>query len=244
VEDIRYGTSSIITSERYTNLTLKLALIDVILLNNRLEDILTPSLHWSRRFEYPYIYHEGKIATSTRLRILDVGAGLNPFQVLLSVLGHFVVSLDQDICSVMKLCKIIDRFKGLKLYPCLGDAFQIPFKQNFFDRVICISVIEHILDYLNPTFDLKLSYLILNTLLCDLVRVVKPGGKICITFDVDLSGRYHLSLDEVKILGKILRTKIPPLPEDALISDKTVLGSLFAHNKTVLAMILKKKKAQ
>jgi len=100
------------------------------------------------------------------------------------------------------------------------------------DLVICISVIEHILDYLNPAFDLNLSYLILKALLCELVRVTKPGGKVCITLDVDLSGRLHLNLNEVYLLGKILFTKIPQLPKEMLISDETVLGSLFAHNKT------------
>jgi SAM-dependent methyltransferase len=242
VENICWGSSTLITSEKYINLTLNLALIDLTLLNNRLRNNLIPSLHWSRRFEYPFIYHQCEVEKYTRLRILDVGAGLNPFQVLLSMLGHFVVSLDLDLKSIMKLCKIVSKFKGLKIYPCLADAFQISntFKENFFDRVICISVIEHILDYLNPVFDLNLSYLILKALLCELVHVTKPGGKICITLDVDLSGRSHLNLNEVNILSRILDTKIPHLPQDVLISNKTALGSLFAHNKTVLAIILRK----
>jgi hypothetical protein len=72
------------------------------------------------------------------------------------------------------------------------------------------------------------------------VHVTKPGGKICITLDVDLSRRSHLNLNEVNILSRILDTKIPHLPQDVLISNKTALGSLFAHNKTVLAIILRK----
>jgi SAM-dependent methyltransferase len=241
VENICWGSSTLITSERYVNLTLNLTLIDLALLNNRLIGNLTPSLHWSRRFEYSFIYDQCEVTKSTRLRILDVGAGLNPLQILLSMLGHIVVSLDSDIKTITKLCKIVSKFKGLKIYPCLADAFSIPFKENFFDRVICISVIEHILDYLNPTFDLNLSYLILKTLLCEMIRLTKPGGKICITLDVDLSGKLHLNLNEINILGKILHTKIPPLQENTLISDKTILGNLFAYNKTVLAIILRKK---
>jgi len=132
VENICWGSSTLITSEKYVNLTLSLALIDLALLNNRLGGNMIPSLHWSRRFEYPFIYHQCEATKSTKLRILDVGAGLNPLQILLSMLGHFVISLDLDTKCVMKLCKIVSKFKGLKIYPCLADAFQIPFKENFF----------------------------------------------------------------------------------------------------------------
>jgi len=239
VENICWASQTLEASKEYTSLTLILTLIDLTLLNNRLSANLVPSLHWSRRFEYPFVYYHCDVAEYTKLRILDVGAGLNPFQILLSMLGHHVVSLDSNIKYVMKLCKIVSKLRS-KVYPCLADAFQIPFKENFFDRVICISVIEHILDYLNPAFDLNLSYLILKALMCELARVTKPGGKICITFDVDLSGRRHLNLSEVNILSRILRVKIPSLPKDALISDKMAFGSLFGHNKTVLAIILRK----
>jgi len=178
----------------------------------------------------------------TKLRILDAGAGLNPFQILLAVLGHFVVSLDLNVKYTVKLSKIVNKSDKLKsrIYPYLADIFKIPFRENFFDRVICISVIEHILNYLNPTFNTKLSYLILKALMCELVRVVRPGGKVCITLDVDLSGKRHLSLDEVKMLANMLHVEIPHLPKDILVSNMRAYGNLFGPNKTVFAIVLTK----
>ena len=226
VKAIYWGSLTPIKSREYVNLTLNLALIDLAILGNKLEGNLIPSLHWSRRFEYPSIYYHCGLRTFPKLRVLDAGAGLNPFQVLLAMLGHIVVSLDNDITSITKLQRIAHDLK-IKLYLCLAGITQIPFKDNFFDRTICISVIEHILDYLNPQFHPGISYLILKAILCELSRVTKPGGKICITLDVDLGGRRHASPNEIKILGDLLGVKIPPLPKDALISNKVPLGTLL-----------------
>jgi hypothetical protein len=65
--------------------------------------------------------------------------------------------------------------------------------------------------------------------------------KLYITLDVDLGGRHHASPNEIKILGDLLGVKIPPLPKDAIISNKVPLGTLFADNKAVLIIILSKK---
>lgn len=189
VESINWASHTFIAPKDYINLTLKLTLIDLAILRNKLEGNITPSLHWSRRFEYPFTYYQCISNSRKKLVILDAGAGLNPLQILLALSGHFVVSLDNDIKVLIKLSKILKSSFKLKIFPCRADVLQLPFKENFFDCVICISVIEHILDYLNPKFDLRLSYAILKTWLCELARVTKPGGRICVTFDVDLSKR-------------------------------------------------------
>ena len=48
-----------------------------------------------------------------------------------------------------------------------GDATRLPFPDHSFDRVICSEVLEHIPNYLN--------------VIEELVRVLKPGGKLAIS---------------------------------------------------------------
>jgi 2-polyprenyl-3-methyl-5-hydroxy-6-metoxy-1,4-benzoquinol methylase len=240
VESINWASRTFIASKDYINLTLKLTLIDLTILKNELEGNITPSLHWGRRFEYPYIYYRCISNSRKKLVILDAGAGLNPLQILLALSGHFIVSLDNDVKVLIRLSKILKDNSKLKIFPCLADVFQLPFKENFFDCVICISVIEHILDYLNPKFDLRLSYAILKTWLCELARVTKPGGRICVTLDIDLSKRRHLTLDEVAMLGKLIKHDIPPMPADIIVSNRIAFGELFAPQKTVIAIIMGK----
>jgi len=148
-------------------------------------------------------------------------------RILLALSGHFIVSLDNYVKVLIRLSKILKENSKLKIFPCSADFFQLPFKENFFDCVICISVIEHILDYLNPKFDLRLSYAILKTWLCELARVTKPGGRICVTLDIDLSKRRYLTLDEVVMLGKLIKHDIPPMPADIIVSNKIAFGELF-----------------
>ena len=48
-----------------------------------------------------------------------------------------------------------------------GDATKLPFPDASFDRVICSEVLEHIPNYLS--------------VIEELVRVLKPGGRLCVS---------------------------------------------------------------
>src|SRR3989344_3126630 len=74
-------------------------------------------------------------------RILDIGYGGGTFFPSLDIIGRQLYGIDihQYKDRVHKILKK----EGIdaKLYN--ASVFKLPFKDNFFDRVVCISVLEH-----------------------------------------------------------------------------------------------------
>lgn len=127
------------------------------------------SLHISRRFEYPWIYFN-LTPWNTDDSVLDAGAGDTVFRYLVSKEVKEVYSIDTDAKSVDWAIGIKDKFPTV--LPMLGDLTEIPFSDNFFDKIYCISVLEH----------LAKEQIIKS--IEELIRVTKPNGKIAITMDV------------------------------------------------------------
>lgn len=163
--------------------------------------------HWSRFFEYPWAWIEGDL--SPEHEILDAGGGLAPFQLLAASRCRAVVNLDADI-NIIELAKRTTVFRLAKsLSIRQGDIRNIPYEDGRFDRVFCISVLEH-LD--RP-----------NEALSELLRVLKPGGHLIFTVDVTEGGD-GFSENAVKVLLAQFGIKIPEKPPDTVrvrSSDKT-----------------------
>lgn len=122
------------------------------------------------------------------MRILDCGSGRGALQFYLSSLGMDVYSIDIKDNSSKLFTKL--KSLGIKLslppdrvhrklnrkYNCdvkfrQESVGKMSFDSNFFDRILCISVIEHISDD-----TLKKSLL-------EMERVLKPEGLLILTFD-------------------------------------------------------------
>ncbi len=73
---------------------------------------------------------------NSNMRILDVGTGTGFLALILAELGHEVVGLDISD-GMIELAKKKAEKKGLKIQFKLGDAENLPFKDNSFDAVIC-----------------------------------------------------------------------------------------------------------
>lgn len=84
----------------------------------------------------------------------------------------------------------------------VSSAFNLPFPDNLFDRVLCIAVLHHI-----PSKELRLKFLE------EIKRIMKPKGTLILTvwnlnpIDMILTGRYKRFLNflkcfVLKILGK------------------------------------------
>jgi ubiquinone/menaquinone biosynthesis C-methylase UbiE len=169
--------------------------------------------HWSRAWEYPWAILVSEIKGPS-LRILDVGGGGSPFAIYLDQHGHEATvidpSLDQGLKATLNRNKGIYRNiksfifqlvlkitgvrrvwgkqsrskkNSVRYYPYSAEDIRIPSK--YFDRVFCLSVMEHI--------PVKLW----DQCIKEFERVLKPGGRLIITLDMstpNADNRLYLKL--------------------------------------------------
>ena len=109
-----------------------------------------------------------KINLPPRSKVLDVGCGegRHIFGILNEFENVYCYGLDQDIPSLDKCKEGLEFFKELDSNGTVfqqGSIYQLPFKENFFDLIICSEVLEHLDDY--------------HAAIDEIYRVLKPDGK-------------------------------------------------------------------
>ena len=107
-------------------------------------------------------------------RVLDMGCGAGRHAFEMYRRGADVVAFDQD---GDELAKVLDTFGAMKAAGEVpagaeadikqGDALEMPFPDEEFDRVVAAEVLEHI-----PEDERAIA---------ELVRVLRPGGTIAVT---------------------------------------------------------------
>jgi len=131
-------------------------------------------LHASKQWEYPFAV--SRIAQwGPGLAIADVGSGRGVLPWYLATLGHAVTAYDVRFSSVPGEAYRHDaeyiRFAAEHGYSAeYGDIFNIPAEDDSFDVVTCISVVEHV-----PHKHHALK---------EMLRVLKPGGRLVLTYDL------------------------------------------------------------
>lgn len=132
-------------------------------------------LYGSRLWEYPFAILAADLQPG--MACADVGCGRTPFTVYLSRHpGIQVTGFDPDVGGDEKRTTAFGvnadfvRRTGLDIRPCGMVRLEAP--DNHFDRVFCLSVIEH-LDA--PTARAGLR---------EMARILKPGGRLIVTMDV------------------------------------------------------------
>jgi SAM-dependent methyltransferase len=132
-----------------------------------------PFHQWSRRYEYPFIMHElEKLRRDGQiLKVLDAGSGATffPFYVQEDLYPVQVTCLDSDR-RLKPIFNQLNEGQRAKVNFELGDIGRMPLQAASFDAVYCISVLEH-----TTCFETSVS---------ECARVLKPGGRLLLTFDV------------------------------------------------------------
>ena len=137
-------------------------------------------IHASKQWEYPYTITVIEGMGKPPLKIADVGSGRGMLSWYLAKKGHDVIAYDQNFSHASRGDVDLNRrfvqfAKGEGFCAEYGSIFNIPAEDNTFDIVTCISVVEHI-----PWKFYAFK---------EMLRVLKPGGKLITTYDLTLAGK-------------------------------------------------------
>jgi ubiquinone/menaquinone biosynthesis C-methylase UbiE len=135
-----------------------------------------------RRTEYPWAVLNAKL--DKPMKILDIGSGISLFPIYLASKGHEVYSIDNDEILMNRLSPELAKMSGVNVKYSFGNATKIEFDDESFDRVFCISTIEHLEEeYVDEKY---VNYHKKNldiTAIGEMLRVLKFGGLLIMTFD-------------------------------------------------------------
>ncbi|MFK7987566.1 MAG: class I SAM-dependent methyltransferase [Sandaracinaceae bacterium] len=124
----------------------------------------------SKVWEYPWALSRHPLPDGEL--VLDAGCGVSTLPLYLAKSGATVVALDVDIRWLTMLRRAA-RFHTLPVVPLMGDMIGLGFPDATFDRVYCISVLEHLPVEQQPTA------------VREMARVLRPGGILYLTVDYD-----------------------------------------------------------
>jgi len=94
-------------------------------------------------------------------KMLDIGSGWGGFVVAANEIGMEAWGCDVDE-QVIEIAKLRSKIHNVHSNYCLAKAEKLPFPDNFFDYVQCVTVLEHVED--------------VNKTIGEFIRVLKKGG--------------------------------------------------------------------
>lgn len=161
--------------------------------------VADPLHQWSRQWEYPFVFSrisEYARNAEPRLHILDAGSGITFFPFFLaSRFSNSAISCcdyDQSLGDVYS--RLNRRLSGRAQF-VPGDLHRLPFRNNTFDIVFCVSVLEHTDAY--------------QTIVAEFRRVLKETGMLIVTFDISVNGEADIPPEKAEQLLEILYQHFP-----------------------------------
>jgi len=186
--------------------------------------VADPLHTWSRRWEYVFVYERIK-QTANRLpgmRVLDLGSGLTFFPHFLKA-RHPNISLhccDNDPRLELDAGKLVEPAAALVSFS-KQDISKLTYRDASFDALYCISVLEHCSDY--------------DKILKGFARILKPGGRLILTFDISLDGRSEITRAQAhQLIQQIEKHFVSDSDYGMMIGeceDSQILTTRYAHEQ-------------
>lgn len=159
-------------------------------------DNKSPALYGPRMWEYPFAITSAELERG--MTCADIGCGTSPFTALLAemtgsenVTGVDPDYLPDDLEETHSMFGVrqsfIDKI-GFNFVRSSMDDINAP--DESFDRVFCISVLEHISDEGIWHKGVK-----------EMVRILKPGGRLILTVDLGINLPLTHPLEIIKVSG-------------------------------------------
>lgn len=145
--------------------------------------ILRSNRLWAPRYwEYPWAI------TNTQprkgMQILDTGSGWSIFPTYLAKVGFLVTAVDTDVTQMTCVSPFLARLASAEVHYEVGDVVNLDFPDDTFDRVYCISVLEHLEEETRNGKPFNAHKRNLDVIaIREMLRVLKPGGFLAITLD-------------------------------------------------------------
>jgi SAM-dependent methyltransferase len=155
----------------------------------------TGDLGWSRRWEYPFVLSNVPRDGAGR-RILDAGSGRTFLPLMLAKMGYSVEAVDRTRSTGPRLRRAARR-QGVSIDFSVQDLERSSLDDASMDVIVCVSVLEHTDDPCKVIVEFD--------------RVLRPGGRLVVTFDVSVDGRRRIDVATTRTLVALVeRTFGPP----------------------------------
>jgi len=181
--------------------------------------VADPLHQWSRQYEYPFVY--SKIMSFTKdnpeipISILDAGSGVTFFPYYLASIfrNSRVDCTDFNTLPAILIPKI-NSMTDTPVGFYRSDIRALPFDNNTYDVIYCISVLEHTKAF--------------SQIIQEFKRLLRPGGILLVTFDISIDGDLDIPLKlAIELLHELGRSfnypkEIGDLSSESLVTTRFI----------------------
>lgn len=159
---------------------------------NSIDLKLISTTHWSRQYELPWSIDVAELKDTDI--VLDAGCGYSTTKLMAAKRCKRVIGIDLNLEYLKIAREMCDKLKldNIELHKADIATYETDLQ---FDKIFCISAIEH-----DPSEENKYACL------KNMIRLLKPGGTLILSYDVAFEGkRENDFFVDARISSKILQ---------------------------------------